>query len=112
MIGSTREAGGGVDPIDRPPRRPLLSRRRALAGLAALATVPAGCTTAPPPAAMGPAPVALAPPPVPRPLPLAGYPFTLGVASGDPWPDGVVLWTRLAPQPLQGGGMPPWPVAV
>jgi alkaline phosphatase D len=34
------------------------------------------------------------------------YPFTLGVASGDPWPDGVVLWTRLAPDPLNGGGMP------
>jgi alkaline phosphatase D len=33
------------------------------------------------------------------------YPFTLGVASGDPWPDGVVLWTRLAPEPLDGGGM-------
>lgn len=34
-------------------------------------------------------------------------PFTLGVASGDPLPDGVVLWTRLAPEPLQrGGGMP------
>ena len=34
------------------------------------------------------------------------YPFTLGVASGDPLPDGVVLWTRLAPEPLAGGGMP------
>ena len=34
------------------------------------------------------------------------YPFTLGVASGDPLPDGVVLWTRLAPDPLNGGGMP------
>ena len=34
------------------------------------------------------------------------YPFTLGVASGDPLPDGVVLWTRLAPEPLEGGGMP------
>jgi alkaline phosphatase D len=34
------------------------------------------------------------------------YPFTLGVASGDPWPDSVVLWTRLAPDPLDGGGMP------
>jgi alkaline phosphatase D len=33
------------------------------------------------------------------------YPFTLGVASGDPLPDGVVLWTRLAPDPLNGGGM-------
>ena len=29
------------------------------------------------------------------------YPFTLGVASGDPLPDGVVLWTRLAPEPLE-----------
>ncbi|MFC0270386.1 alkaline phosphatase D family protein [Metabacillus herbersteinensis] len=40
------------------------------------------------------------------------YPFTLGVASGDPLPDGVVLWTRLAPDPLNGGGMPshPYPV--
>jgi alkaline phosphatase D len=34
------------------------------------------------------------------------YPFSLGVASGDPWPDSVVLWTRLAPEPLRGGGMP------
>src|SRR5438045_5838763 len=34
------------------------------------------------------------------------YPFSLGVASGDPLPDGVVLWTRLAPKPLEGGGMP------
>ncbi|NML44810.1 alkaline phosphatase [Ramlibacter sp. G-1-2-2] len=33
------------------------------------------------------------------------YPFTLGVASGCPTPEGVVLWTRLAPEPLQGGGM-------
>ena len=47
-----------------------------------------------------------------RPLPLWGAPrfrqdpFTLGVASGDPLPDGFVLWTRLAPEPLDGGGMP------
>jgi len=34
------------------------------------------------------------------------YPFKLGIASGDPLPDGVVLWTRLAPDPLNGGGMP------
>jgi alkaline phosphatase D len=33
-------------------------------------------------------------------------PFTLGVASGSPRPQGVVLWTRLAPEPLRGGGMP------
>lgn len=35
----------------------------------------------------------------------SAYPFTLGVASGDPWQDSVVLWTRLAPDPLNGGGM-------
>ncbi|WP_407701332.1 alkaline phosphatase D family protein [Virgibacillus dakarensis] len=34
------------------------------------------------------------------------YPFSLGVASGDPLPDSVVLWTRLAPKPLEGGGAP------
>ncbi len=34
-------------------------------------------------------------------------PFALGVASGDPSPTGVVLWTRVAPMPLQAnGGMP------
>ncbi len=32
-------------------------------------------------------------------------PFTLGVASGEPTPSGVVLWTRLAPDPLHGGGL-------
>src|SRR5262245_54473641 len=39
-------------------------------------------------------------------------PFTLGVASGDPTHHSVVLWTRLAPDPLDGGGMPPAPVGV
>jgi len=33
------------------------------------------------------------------------YPFTLGVASGDPLPESVVLWTRLAPDPLAEGGL-------
>ena len=33
-------------------------------------------------------------------------PFSLGIASGYPTPQGVVLWTRLAPDPLAGGGMP------
>jgi alkaline phosphatase D len=28
------------------------------------------------------------------------YPFSLGVAAGDPSPDGFVIWTRLAPEPL------------
>lgn len=44
---------------------------------------------------------------------LTDYPFTLGVASGDPTSDGFVLWTRLAPKPLEdGGGMPQEHVAV
>ncbi len=45
-----------------------------------------------------------------RPAPdLPDDPFTLGVASGDPLPNAVVLWTRLAPDPLAEdglGGMP------
>jgi len=36
----------------------------------------------------------------------AADPFSLGVASGAPLPDGIVLWTRLAPEPLNGGGLP------
>lgn len=40
-------------------------------------------------------------------------PFTLGVASGDPANDGVVLWTRLAPRPLDpDGGLPPHAIPV
>ena len=38
--------------------------------------------------------------------------FTPGVASGDPLSDGVVLWTRLAPDPIHGGGMGREPVEV
>lgn len=34
------------------------------------------------------------------------YPFQLGVAAGDPAADGFVIWTRLAPKPIEGGGMP------
>ncbi|HEX6686724.1 MAG TPA: alkaline phosphatase D family protein [Candidatus Limnocylindrales bacterium] len=35
---------------------------------------------------------------------IGGYPFALGVASGDPAPDSVVLWTRLAVDPLAPDG--------
>ncbi|MFC4563378.1 alkaline phosphatase D family protein [Nocardiopsis mangrovi] len=41
--------------------------------------------------------------------PVPADPYRLGVASGDPTHDGVVLWTRLAPDPLAEdghGGMP------
>jgi alkaline phosphatase D len=42
------------------------------------------------------------------------HPFTLGVASGEPSPDGFVLWTRLAANPLapDGQGGMTGPVAV
>ncbi|SDF37158.1 alkaline phosphatase D [Lentzea fradiae] len=43
------------------------------------------------------------------------YPFTLGVASGEPAADGFVIWTRLAPSPLNAdglGGMPNTATAV
>ncbi len=40
-------------------------------------------------------------------------PFKLGVASGDPLPDSVVIWTRLVRKPWEpGGGMPDRPVRV
>lgn len=42
----------------------------------------------------------------------SAYPFSLGVASGDPRPGSIVLWTRLAPDPLNGGGMQPINVPV
>ncbi|WP_433022652.1 alkaline phosphatase D family protein [Kribbella sp. CA-294648] len=63
-----------------------LASTAAVAGLSGLATPSTAAAT-----------------PIPR------NPFTLGVASGDPWPDGFVLWTRLAIDPLAEsglGGMP------
>lgn len=38
--------------------------------------------------------------------------FSLGIASGSPRADSVILWTRLAPDPVNGGGMAPGPVQV
>src|SRR5690349_5599780 len=67
-----------------------LSRRRALGlGLAALAQP----LLAAPTLAGG----RLVPP---QPSAQQNNPFPLGIASGDPLPDGFVLWTRLAPDPL------------
>ncbi len=70
----------------------LLQRRRFLFGASALASL----VIADPVSALAQR----------RTMKFTANPFSLGVASGDPWPDGVVLWTRLAPDPLQGGGMP------
>jgi alkaline phosphatase D len=78
-------------------RDPVLSRRRflqlALAGAATATVGSGGCDFGS----------------------LPEYPFRLGIASGDPLPDRVVLWTRLAMDPLAPGGtggMPPRPLAV
>jgi alkaline phosphatase D len=39
-------------------------------------------------------------------------PFSLGVASGDPTPDGIVLWTRLAPEPREPEQLGRFPIPV
>ncbi len=88
---------------DSPTGHGAISRRRVLTGGAA--TLGAGVLVAAPTRAFA-APVAA------RPESRIRAPFTLGVASGEPLPDGVVLWTRLAPDPLDGGGMPDRPVPV
>lgn len=44
--------------------------------------------------------------PVPETPDIERNPFSLGVASGDPLSTSVILWTRLAPMPHEGGGMP------
>src|SRR5262245_21293449 len=48
-----------------------------------------------------------------RKLSFSKDPFRLGIASGDPTSSGVVLWTRLAPEPLEAAnGMEPLNVKV
>jgi alkaline phosphatase D len=47
-----------------------------------------------------------------RSTPTRTDPFTLGVASGDPDDRSVVLWTRLAPDPLDPAAMPAVPIPV
>lgn len=54
----------------------------------------------------GPAAPRTSPATVPPATFLEADPFTLGVASGDPTPSAVILWTRLALDPLGGGGLP------
>jgi alkaline phosphatase D len=75
-----------------------VDRRAFLRATASLALVPWGAATL-----VG----AAKQPPV-----FSDNPFQLGVASGEPTSTGVVLWTRLAPKPLEGGGMPPVNVEV
>jgi alkaline phosphatase D len=78
--------------FDRDVARFDLDRRQLLktaAGLGLLALTPLGLST----------------PVWSKPV-FARYPFSLGVASGDPSAGGAVIWTRLAPEPLEGGAMP------
>ncbi len=74
----------------RTPRPSALTRRTVLAGGAGATAafgLAAGAATAPRAGAAN-----------------RADPFTLGIASGDPSPDGFVLWTRLAPDPLADDG--------
>lgn len=73
-----------------------VNRRKFLTGAGKIAGISLGLTIA---QSLGSSEVNAAPT-------FRNYPFTLGVASGDPLSDSVVLWTRLAPDPLNGGGMP------
>ncbi|ROP43822.1 alkaline phosphatase D family protein [Pseudokineococcus lusitanus] len=90
--GALPAALAGLHAPSAPP-----SRRGLLLGAGAAALAAGSLAAAAPPRALAAA------------GPVRGYPFTLGVASGDPLPDGVVLWTRLAVDPLAEdgrGGMP------
>ncbi len=102
---------------DTPPRPggapPPLTRRRFLGALAAGAAVAAGCSDDgsppdgdPPPSA--PPPPGESPSPAVEPSPV----FSLGVASGDPLADSVILWTRLDPDELAAGTDPAAHIAV
>ena len=110
----------GVGPLVQTGRMQPISRRNLLIGGAALAITACsddsegGTSTASPdttePTTNAPASTVTstttAPTTTEATVELSGDPFTLGVASGDPDASGVVLWTRLAPDPLNGGGMP------
>ncbi|MGW2085595.1 alkaline phosphatase D family protein [Streptomyces sp. NPDC001880] len=86
------------------PSVPRLGRRRFLAAAAAVGGTAFGAVAA----------TQMAWPSSAEALDLDTAPFTLGVASGDPDHHSVVLWTRLAPDPLNAetGGMPAEPVEV
>jgi alkaline phosphatase D len=86
-------------------RRPIpLARRRFLAGAAALGGLALGCEPTSGSRDRTFEPMRTKSPEA-EPMDSAS-PFTLGVASGDPRPAGVVLWTRLAHEPMGGGTIP------
>jgi phosphodiesterase/alkaline phosphatase D-like protein len=94
------------------------SRRAFLAGAgAALAGLAVGCASDSdlPAKAVSTTAPGLGPTTTRHAAKLAGDPFGLGVASGDPLADAVVIWTRLAPDPAADdglGAMPDDPVDV
>lgn len=107
-----------MNPGDRDGERPRndLGRRAFLVGAAAsAAAIAVGCTsssssegsdtgsTSASTSASTTSPPVTAPEPELVPT-LAADPFRLGVASGDPRTDSVILWTRLAPDPLADDG--------
>ncbi len=101
------------------PERRLIGRRQLIVGAGALAALAAcggdgGGSTAGTSSTAGPT-TSLGPTTTRHAARLSGDPFGLGVASGDPRADSVILWTRLAPTPLSEGdrsGMPDDPVDV
>lgn len=109
---------GGTEP----ERRLLVGRRQLLVGAAATAALAAcggggggGSSEGAASSSSTTAAPSLGPTTTVHTARLAGDPFGLGVASGDPRADSVVLWTRLAPTPLSEGdrsGMPADPVDV
>lgn len=85
-----------LEPSADTSRREFLAAVGGVTALAALAQVPGAGTAVAAPRPWG-----------------RKYPFTMSIASGDPTPRGVVLWTRLAPEPFTAdGGMPSRPVPV
>jgi alkaline phosphatase D len=103
---------GGLSSLPDPSRRQFL-----LGAAAAVVGTAAGCNDGGGDAASGtslaPTTTGTGPSTTLHTARLAGDPFGLGVASGDPLPDSVILWTRLAPDPvaLDGlGAMPADPV--
>jgi alkaline phosphatase D len=99
-----RRTGGGLTAQNEGRRGVPVARRRFLAGAVAAGGLVFGCEPTRDGHVGGPGPESRRR--SPEPTPEGDGPFTLGVASGEPRPEGVVLWTRLAREPLNGGGMP------
>jgi alkaline phosphatase D len=83
--------------------------RRAFLGTCGAAVAWAACGdrgAAPSALCTAPGALPMDPRSLPPPPDLGADPFALGVASGDPLPDGIVLWTRLAFDPASAEPVP------